>query len=128
MEYDSLQGLSFEWGHVYQVDLGFVDEGEGGQDAPRITTFVTDVRTDRSVDVASASFDFSVNPQGAEVGRPHLTLTDAEGGTLIDGTQFMCGSPRVCEQLETALAAEETFVVRFGYGPELVPLVALSID
>jgi hypothetical protein len=128
MEYDAFGGVPLEWGHVYQVDLGFVDQGDGWQDAPRIATFVTDVRTDRSVDVGSASFEFRVDPRVGEVGRPYLTFTGADGGKLIDGTPFICSSRQVCDLLDTALAGDQPFVVRFGYGPALLPLVALSID
>jgi hypothetical protein len=126
-EYDPMGGVSLEWGHVYEVELGFVDRGDVGPDAPSIETFVAAIRTDRPVDAGSTTFEFPVNPQLGESGYRYLTITGAGGGELGDGTPFTCDSSQVCDRLQTALEGTERFVVHFGYGPELLPLVALSI-
>ena len=128
MEYDPIGGVSLEWGHVYEVALGFVDQGDVGVDAPSISTFVSEIRTDRMVDVGSTTFEFRVDPQLGELGYRYLTMTGADSGELSDRTPFVCESSQVCDLLETALGDDKPFAVSFGYGPELLPLVAVSIN
>jgi hypothetical protein len=128
-EYDPIGGVPLQWGHVYEVQLGFVDNGVHYEDTPDSSTLVTEIRTDHTVDVGSTSFEFEVDPGVDELGHPLLlSRTRAEGGELLDGTPFTCGSRQVCEQLETRLQQADPFVVHFGYVPGPLSLIVLSID
>ena len=127
MEYDPIGGVPLQWGHVYEVQLGFVDNEVHYEDAPDISTFVTEIRTDHTVDVGSTSFEFAIDPTMGVSGVAMLSRTSADGGELIDGTPFTCDSRQVCDRLETIFEQADPFVVHFGYVPGL-SLVVLSID
>lgn len=128
MEYDPIGGVPLQWGHVYEVDLGFVDNGEHYVDAPDISTFVTQIRADHAVDVRSTNFEFRIDPGISELGLRLLSRTSAGGGELIDGTPFTCDSREVCDRLDTIFEQADPFVVHFGYVPGPLSLVVLSID
>lgn len=125
--YDNTGGVVLEWGHVYELELGWTEADGVGPDAPAVNTFTTAVLTDRLVDVNATTFEFLVDPQLDDLGYPTLELSEG-GGELIDGTRFVCDSDELCLQLEAALTRGDLFVLEFGYGENTLPLVALSIN
>jgi hypothetical protein len=118
---ETIHGLDWTWGHEYDVLVAESDTGLRGEDAPWLRYDLLSIKSDRRV-AEDAEFTIYAN-RDPTFGSP-VSVTSATGGTLRDGTPFVCPAEQLCTDLVALVAAEQSVTVTFGYSPGVaLPLI-----
>lgn len=114
------------WGHQYVIRIGKTPVDHPAADAPnynlRLVSIDSDVVVPATTEFVLTAYPFTT---------PLFSVTGA-GGTLMDGTPFVCSDEQTCADLSaapTALTSPNALAITFGYsaGTQL-PLVVKSFQ
>jgi hypothetical protein len=124
--YGGVEGFTAEWGRSYEIDVIVEDVPNPPEDGSSLRYILDEVV---SAETASPGDQFewrlNVIPPG---NNPFMTVgADGVTGRLLDGREFRCASPDVCESIELHFETEIPTGVTFEYDSDIdAPLIVVE--